>query len=178
MKTIVIYKSRTGHTKQYAEMIAQTLECEAISLADIKNINIDSYDSIIFGGSVRASKIGGLNSFVKHVDKSKAQKIFIYAVGANPISDKNTKELIDKNLIDKNLDYTFYYLQGGFDPDKLNFALRKMLNGVAKSINKKKLKDPSSLSQEDNDFLEFFQSKQSYVSELNIEELVKELLHK
>ena len=173
MKTVVIYKSRTGHTKQYAEMISKSLDCEAISIENIKTIDLDTYDSIIFGGCVRASKIGGINTFLKSINKSKAQKIFIYAVGANPISDKNTQDLVEKNLDNKNLSYPLYYLQGGFDPEKLNFALRKMLKGVAKSINKKKSKDPESISKEDNDFLEFFQSKNSYVDEHNIEELVK-----
>lgn len=167
MKSIVIYKSNTGYTKEYSLMLSESLNCEVIPLDRIRTLNLSDYDTIIFGGGVRASKITGIKSLIKRLPQDASQNIIIFAVGANGLSDHNTQELRAKNLVENNIDYPLFYMQGGFDPEKLNFALKIMLQGLAKSMKKKADKDPESLSQEDKDFLAFFQDKHDEVSKDN-----------
>ncbi len=171
MKAIIIYKSVTGHTKEYAEMLSSSLGCEAIPLNQMSKANVEDYDTLIYGGCVHASKIVGLRSFTKQLSKKANQQVIVYAVGANGNSEENTAALISKNMAANNISYPFFYLQGGFDPDKLNFALRHMLRGVAKSLKKKQASDPDALSQSDLDFLEFFQDKHSNMDSAQLQAL-------
>lgn len=63
--TIVVYKSKYGSTKKYAEWIADTLGTE---LSDASKINIESlkkFDTIIYGGGLYASGIIGINLITK-----------------------------------------------------------------------------------------------------------------
>ena len=43
-KTVVIYKGKYGATKQYAEWIAEELECEAIDADHFMRRDFDKYD--------------------------------------------------------------------------------------------------------------------------------------
>ena len=61
MKTIIIYKSRTGFTKRYAQWIAEELTCEIADYSDISKVDLDNFDLIIYGSRVHAGKIDSLN---------------------------------------------------------------------------------------------------------------------
>lgn len=159
-------------------MLSKSLECEAIPLNQMSKVNPKNYDTFIFGGWVRASIIIGLRSFIKHLPTNSNQKVVIFAVGANGESEQNTKELINKNIEANHVSYSLFYLQGGFDPNKLNFPLRVMLQGVAKSLKKKQESSPEAMTQEDKDFLEFFQEKHNNIDPENLTTLVNYIKEK
>ena len=46
MKTLVIYKSKYGSTKQYAEWIAEELDCEAVDAKSVKPLDLEKYDIV------------------------------------------------------------------------------------------------------------------------------------
>ena len=60
MKGIIIYKSRTGFTKRYAQWISEELKYDIESYQDIRKDSIDQYDLVIYGGNLYAGKIDGL----------------------------------------------------------------------------------------------------------------------
>lgn len=172
MKAIVIYKTNTGNTKAYADLIAEKLACQTVPLQKISKIKLKDYDTIIFGGWIRASKIVGLSRFKKHNLSQNKQDVLIYAVGANKASEDYLEQVRNKNIedIDQN---PFFYLQGGFDPDKLSKPLKMMLSGVAKSLKKKAVKNPTAFTKEDQEFLDFFQSKHNNVDSNNLNSLLE-----
>lgn len=130
MKTIVIYQSSTGFTKQYAEWIAQELQCEAVDMKTSAKLNLTEYDKVIFGGSIMASMISGLNKIVKRNPRN----LTVFAVGA-ALACKQTKEAIIKA---NNLEgMPFFYFEGGFRTDKIGFMKKLMLKMVKKMISKK-----------------------------------------
>ena len=49
MNAIVIYKSKYGSTKAYAEWIAEELSCSAVDVKSIKVEDILGYDVIVYG---------------------------------------------------------------------------------------------------------------------------------
>ena len=51
MKAIVIYKSKYGSTKAYAQKIAQCLGCEAVDAKSVKAKELADYDTIIYGAA-------------------------------------------------------------------------------------------------------------------------------
>ena len=99
MKTIVIYKSKYGSTRTYAEWIAEELSCEAVEASKIKADDLLEYDSIIYGGGLYAEVINGVSLITKNIDKLKDKKIAIYTTGITPI---DCRDYYDKLVIEKN----------------------------------------------------------------------------
>ena len=132
MKTIVVYRSKTGYTKRYAEWIAQELNCdikENASLNDIKD-----YDIIICGGGLYAGGHNGGKLILKNYDKLKDKKLVMFAVGACPGEDKDIIPLWERLLKDKKDDIYHFYLRGGFDYSRLNAADKLLMNMLKKRL--------------------------------------------
>ena len=60
MKTIVVYRSKYGSTKAYAEWISEALGCEMIEFKEAKIEQLMKYDTIIYGGGLYAEMINGV----------------------------------------------------------------------------------------------------------------------
>ena len=88
MSGIILYKSKYGATKKYAEWIAERtgFACIKTDEADVKKLA--EYDTIILGGGVYASGIAGLSFLKKNVDKLAGKKILVYCCGASPFERK------------------------------------------------------------------------------------------
>ena len=43
---LIVYKTRTGFTQKYVELIAETIECKTIPLDQINNVDINYYNII------------------------------------------------------------------------------------------------------------------------------------
>ncbi|HBG70853.1 MAG: flavodoxin [Bacteroidetes bacterium GWF2_43_63] len=120
MKTIVIYRSKTGFTKKYAEWIAEELGSE---LADSKKINMEmlhDYDTIIYGGGLYAGGINGVKLIKNNLPYLRDRNIIVFATGATPDRNETTQELFESNFNEEQQEYiNFFYLHGGFDFSKL-----------------------------------------------------------
>lgn len=162
----------TSNGPGFLEMLAKNLKCQAIPLNKISAVDMREYEQLVYGGWVRASEIVGLNKFIKKLPDGKNQKLVIFAVGADGASNETDRKLIEKNNVVSQLNYPFFYLQGGFDPEKLKFPMRLMLEGVAKSLKKKEETNHDSLTQDDRDFLAFFQDRHNDVDEHNLVEIL------
>ncbi|MEG0691492.1 MAG: flavodoxin domain-containing protein [Oscillospiraceae bacterium] len=132
-KTIVVYKSSAGFTKAYADWIAESLECQVISLKDATINILSGYDVIVYGGGIRANMINGLDKLKKRVcDKI----ICVFAVGASDANQTLISEI--KKINQTNLsDLPFYYFRGGLQIDKLHGIEKIMMNMIKKFLSKK-----------------------------------------
>lgn len=99
MKTTVIYKTKYGSTKTYAEWISKELSCECVDAKETSIEKLLSYDTIIYGGGLYAEIINGVTLITKNIDKLKDKKIIIYTTGLTPPS---FREYYDKTVIEKN----------------------------------------------------------------------------
>ena len=130
MKRIIIYESGTGFTAQYAAWIAEELQCESVALKNAKKINFSEYDQVIFGGWMCAGKVMGY-------DKFKALNInntVLFGGGMAPVADSVVEKIIADNGFDAE---RFFYFEGGYRPEKVNFIMRTMMKMLKKSIEKK-----------------------------------------
>lgn len=99
MKAIVLYKSRYGSTKAYAEWIAEELSCR---VADAKQVKIDDlaeYDTVIYGGGLYAEVIAGVTFITKNIDKLNNKKLIVYTTGITPL---DCRDYYDKMVMEKN----------------------------------------------------------------------------
>lgn len=140
---IIIYKSKTGFTKKYAEIIAAKLNCDAINIKDISKIDINKQDIVIYGSRVHAGIIDGLNKMKKLFAGGSIKKLVVFATGATP---KEAQDLIEKLWINnfsteeaKNIPH--FYLQSGLCYEKMGFVAHFIMKMVAKMMEKKKDKD-------------------------------------
>ena len=99
MKAIVIYKSKYGSTKAYAQWIAEELGCSAVDAKDIKADELKKYDTIIYGGGLYAEIINGVTLITKNFDSIKDKKIIVYSTGITPL---DCREYYDVMVVEKN----------------------------------------------------------------------------
>src|SRR5690554_5890408 len=120
MKTIVMYKSKTGFAKKYAEWIAESLSADIFEVSKV-NINmLTKYDAVIFGGGLYAVGIIGIKFIKKNIDKLKDKKVVVFACGASPLSEKVIEDVLEHNFtLEEQKYFKFFYLRGGLNYKKL-----------------------------------------------------------
>lgn len=71
MKCVVIYASTTGNTKAVAEYIAKQTDGVAVDVKDAKPLDLEGYDTVIFGSRVHAGNVSKrIAEFVKNNQES------------------------------------------------------------------------------------------------------------
>ncbi len=99
MNSIVVYKTKYGSTKQYAEWIGTELNCKVTDAKDITIEELEKYDTIIYGGGLYAEVINGVSLITKNIDKLKDKKIAVYTTGITPLY---LRDYYDKLVVEKN----------------------------------------------------------------------------
>ena len=99
MKTIVIYKSKYGSTKAYAEWIAESVKGDLCNAKEATVAKVAEYDTIIYGGGLYAEIINGVHFITKNFDKLKNKNIIVYTTGITPL---DCREYYDKMVPEKN----------------------------------------------------------------------------
>ena len=99
MSAIVIYKSKYGSTKAYAQWIAEELGCDAVDAKDVKADDLKKYDTIVYGGGLYAEIINGVSLITKNFEALKDKKLIVYSTGITPL---NYREYYDEMVIEKN----------------------------------------------------------------------------
>ena len=141
-RTVVIYKGRYGTTKQYAEWIAEELDCDILEADKVLSRDFDNYDNIIFGGAVQAGGIKGFDLIKRNRMKLLGKKVVIFAVGINVNSQANRIQIREINFDRIELaGMTVYYCMGAFDPKKIKGMDRTIINLTLKMLKKKKEED-------------------------------------
>lgn len=133
MRTLVLYYSKTGSTKKYAEDIASALKCDVLPFNKFKKKMIDEYDTLIFGSRVIGTRISKLDDFLVDYDLMKEKNVIIFAVGMSLVSKEARASLISGNLLDL-YHVRFYQLRGSFDYNKLGFVDKMMMNNSFRII--------------------------------------------
>lgn len=142
MKAVVIYKSKTGFTRKYAEWIAEDLSADIFDVSKV-NINmVTAYDTIIYGGSLHAVGITGVKFITQNIDKLKDKKIVVFATGASVSKEDVINEVRDKNFTTEQQKYIkFFYLRGGFNYSQLNLFDKLLMTLLKLKIKSKKTEE-------------------------------------
>lgn len=99
MSTIVIYKTKYGSTKTYADWIAKEIVCKTADAKKIKINDLQNYDTIIYGGGLYAEVIAGVSLITKNIDKLSGKKLIVYTTGITPM---DCREYYDEMVWKKN----------------------------------------------------------------------------
>jgi len=154
-KTIVIYDSKYGHTKQYAEWIAKECSCAALPRKQASSATLSAYDTIIYGGGLYAGGVSGINLLTENYDLLTTKNVILFTCGlADPENKENVahiREALSKVLSsDMMSHFQIFHLRGGIDYKRLNLIHKAMMGMMRKMLLGK---NPSELSAEDEELL-------------------------
>ena len=173
-RTVVIYKSKHGSTKQYAEWIGEELDCPVIEEKDFSKKDFDKYDNIIFGGCVQAGGIQGFDLIKKNMRWGRLddKKIVTFAVGLNVMQKETRMQLreinFDKSYVER---MTCYYCPGAYKPEEIKGIDAGIMKLMVKMLEGK---DPLEMPEDDKKLLEAVKKGANYVDRKYIEPIVKE----
>ena len=141
MKGIILYTSKYGATKRYADWLAEESGFDCIETKNAKIEDILQYDAIILGGGIYASGISGLSFLKKNIGKLQGKKVIVFCDGASPFDEKAFQQIIDYNLKGPLSGLPCFYCRGAWDMDRMNFADRNLCRLLQKVVAKKKTGD-------------------------------------
>lgn len=140
MKAIVIYKSKYGSTKKYAQWIAKEIEADIKDAKNVKATELLDYDTIVYGGGLYAEVINGVHLITKNLDILKNKKTAIFTTGITPcdcreyyddlVIKKNFKEGIKENI-------KIFNFPGKMIIDELSFVHKTALKTLKKIMSNK-----------------------------------------
>lgn len=84
MNVIVIYKTKYGSTRDYAEYIAEKLGTKAVEAKTVKLSDLEKYDTVVYGGGLYAEVINGVTLITKNINKLSDKKIAVFTTGLTP----------------------------------------------------------------------------------------------
>jgi len=128
---IIVYESKTGFTKKYADMLAAKTGFKAYSVKNFANAGLD--DEIIFLGWMKAGSIQGLSKI------RKSRIVAVCGSGTARTAEPSPEEVATRNKI---MGLPFFYLRGGCFPlSELKGMDKLLMTFFLKMLKKRKDKD-------------------------------------
>ena len=116
---IIVYSSKSGSTKSYAEALASRLGCGCVSVRD----EIPAEETIVFLGWIRGDEIVGLRG----IDRKRVKAVCVVGLDDFGRFESNKPKILDKN----SLSVPVFYLRGWIDRSKLNIVDKTVLLAVS-----------------------------------------------
>ncbi len=129
MKTMVIYRSKTGFTKRYAEMVAGAVGCGVMDMDAVRPGALTGCDTLVFGGRLHAGQLDGLKRARVLFKESGAKRFVVFATGAMPNSAETAiEEMWRNNLLPEEREAVpHFYMQAGLCYEKMDLPDRLMM---------------------------------------------------
>ena len=159
---VIVYRSNTGFTKEYAEMLGKAEKMKVCPLAGAQG-KVGPGESVFFMGPLMAGHISGIDKAVKQFAVKG-----VCGVGMSPASPQVLETLSKANYVPG---APIFYLQGGWAPKKVGWLKRRMVNMVTKSTREALRAKGSRRTPEEDRQLDFLLHGGSFVAFENLESL-------
>ncbi|SDK11600.1 flavodoxin domain-containing protein [Natronincola ferrireducens] len=168
--TIVIYQSKYGATKKYAEWLVEELSCDLIETKKATIQQIEKYDTVILGGGIYATGIAGISFLKKHQERLKGKKIIVFAVGASPYDKKAMAVLKERNFKTGLAHIPCFYCRGAWNEEIMSWKDRTLCNMLKKVVEKK---DPATYEPWEAALMEAIGSKCDWTKKENLKPIIE-----
>ncbi|MCL2373259.1 MAG: flavodoxin domain-containing protein [Defluviitaleaceae bacterium] len=166
-KIAVVYTSKYGATKRYAQWIAEALDAPIFESAGFKPSQLDDYDVIVYGGGLYAGGIDGVNL----VTKTPCKALVVFTVGLADPQITDYAAILARAFKPEQLAETkVFHLRGGIDYSKLNIIHKGMMAIVKREAAKKA---PDKRTSEDAGIVETYGKTVDFSDRATIEPLVE-----
>lgn len=169
-KTAVVYKSKYGSTKKYAEWIAKELEAELYDVDEVCVQDVMACDTVILGGGLYASGILGSSFITKNYENLKDKKLVVFTVGlANPkLTDYG--HIIEKNFSSEIRSVLrIFHFRGAIDYKSIGLKHKTMMSLLVKKVSRI---DERERDDEMNQLIDTYGKTVDFTDESSITELV------
>lgn len=173
--TVVIYESKYGSTKTYAQWIAEELACPIFERKEFNPKDFEKYEVIIYGGGLYAGGISGIKLMKENWNHLSNKKIILFTCGiadpANPENISSIRTSLQKTLSPEMMArIRLFHLRGRIDYSELNFIHKAMMAMLRRMLLKK---DTASLTKEDRQLLAAYGKRTDFINRDTIIPLVK-----
>ncbi|WP_315081726.1 flavodoxin domain-containing protein [uncultured Clostridium sp.] len=173
-KTVVVYQSKYGSTKKYAEWISEELSCDLFERKDVTPNQLEYYETIIYGGGLYAGGVSGIKLITKSFKQLKNKNIIIFTCGlADPkdrINVKGIREGLNKVLSEEMKKVIkIFHLRGAIDYSKLGIVHKSMMSMLYKMTLKKKYE---SLREEEKEMIDTYGKVVNFIDKDTIKPIV------
>ena len=145
MKTLIIYTSQTGFTKNYSEWLAQKTGGDLMDLKEAQKKDdtfFAGYEAIVYGGWVMAASVVKVKWFLNKSASWKGKKLAVFCVGGSPNDNPDVEVMLKNLMTDEQREYIkAFYCQGGFNYERMNAPSRLAMKMFVSALKKKK--DPT-----------------------------------
>lgn len=157
-KIVVIYESKYGSTKRYAQWIAEALSCPIFERKKFHPRDFSQYEIIIYGGGLYAGGVSGIKLLTRNRKLLSNKKVVLFTCGIaapdDPDNVSNIQKSLQKILPDEMFEHlTLFHLRGRLDYSRLSFVHSSMMSMLRKMLLKK---NPQTLRDEDRQLLETY----------------------
>lgn len=174
-KSIVVFQSKYGSTKKYAQWIAEALACDVAERKNIKAEDLKAYDTIIYGGGLYAGGVAGFDLIIKNFEQISDKNLILFTCGlADPSDSVNmgrVEESLKKELTSQMQEkIQVFHLRGAIDYAKLSFPHKSMMAMLHKMVLKM---DPDTLRSEDKEMLATYGKNVDFTDPATIKPLLE-----
>ena len=161
---VIVYRSDTGFTKEYAEMLGKAEKMKVCPLAEAQG-KVGAGESVFFMGPLMAGHIAGIDQAVKRFAVKG-----VCGVGMSPASQQVLDTLSKANYVPG---APIFYLQGGWAPQKVGWLKRRMVGMATRSMRESLQDKGSRRTPEEDRQLDFLLHGGSCVAFENLEAIRK-----
>lgn len=175
MKAIVLYRTKYGSTKAYAEWIGEALGCEVRDAKGVKADELLGYDKIVYGGGLYAEVIFGVSLITKNFQILKDKKIAIYTTGITPL---DCRAYYDGEVLEKNFkngvpdNVKVFNFMGKMIIDELSIPHKLSLKALKKVMSARK--NPTEMEKL---LIELCDASGDFTDRAQIKDLLEYMLH-
>ena len=137
MDTMILYGSRYGHARRYAEKLSEQTGFPAVSY--LEKPDLTNQKMIVYLGGLYAGGVRGLSKTLRSLSLQTGQMLILATVGladtTKPENRENIRRSLQRQLPDELFDKAkIFYLRGGIDYQKLSFVHRMMMRALYQSL--------------------------------------------
>ncbi len=175
LNAVVIYESKYGATRQYAQWIAEDLRCRFIERKSVEITDVQAADVIIYGGPIYAGGVSGVSFLRKNFEVLKSKHLVLFTCGlSDPAGGQNIEHI--RNQLRKTLtpevmqQMKVFHVRGAIDYSKLSVIHKVMMAMLVRSVRKK---DAASRTAEDQQLLDTYGKAVNFMERSAIDPIVE-----
>ena len=175
MKSVILYGSRYGSARRYAQELSKQTDIPAVSYQEAPPLS--KLETIVYIGALYAGGVLGLTKTLRRQSFGEHQRLVIVTVGlADPDILQNRENI--RNALQKQIPAQLYgraavfHLRGAIDYQALSLGHRTMLALLHRSLQKKPAEE---WNEEDRALMETYGKQADFVDFASLRPIINEI---
>lgn len=173
-KTVVIYESKYGYTKHYAQWLSEALDCQLFERKNFRPQDFEKYEVILYGGGLYAGGVSGIKLLTQNWSLLSDKKVILFTCGladpADPVNAAHIREALAKMLSAEMMkSIKLFHLRGGIDYSRLNLVHKTMMSMLRRMLLKK---NDSELNSEARQILATYGQKIDFTDRASLQPII------